>query len=211
MRKVKNQKKSRLRFVLAAFGPYLDVERNISQEIVSQVQVPHDAKKVLLPVGYNKQAFLRPLKKNPRYYIILGSWQGSYLKIERYAKNNMIILTNPFWRACIQALTQVLWLFKKNIRVKNIPDKKHFTFRKINEKTNRDQLTISLPLKKEGIFLSDHAGYFVCNYAMWTIQEQINKKKLRTKLFFVHIPEKATKKQEKLTIAFLKHLLRIEG
>ena len=196
-----------MKVVIGAFGAYLNQKKNSSEYLLRLIDTSmEDITTTILPVSYSKKAFIQPLKKyDPKIYIIIGNWAGNHVKLESKAMNKYVTLKSPLRRWLVNAYASVLWFFKKkNITVKKLPDKATLAHMPIEKKGPKYLKLKTIPKVKH---LSVHGGYFVCNYAMYVIQRHILEKKLKTKFYFIHIPEKPTAHQEKEAIALIRSIL----
>lgn len=190
--------------LVTAFGPHLYFDNNSSQDLLNSLPNKGLIKKIL-PVNYFKRSILRPVKKyKPDVLICLGLDENKKIPVfETVAKNEMITIKNPFFRFLVKIYSRFLWLFSRNIRIKNQPHKNKLTILKINKKhKSKIKLHTKVP-KLEGIGISKDAGYFVCNYTIWIIEEYLQKNNINCNFYYIHIPQNPTTTQKKIIKDFI--------
>jgi pyrrolidone-carboxylate peptidase len=193
--------------IIAGFGDFLWHGRNSSEIILKKIPDQKDITKCILPVGYFKNDFIKPLKKNSvSKYVVLGMWEGTYPKLETKGKNQHITLKNPLLRTGASAYSHILKQFGKNLRIKEPLDDKQLITKTIDKKGPKFVLTTKIR-KNPGIKISYDAGNYVCNYAIYTIARYLKKSKSETEFYFLHIPEKCTSLQEKAVLKTIQILI----
>lgn len=199
-----------MRVAIAAFKDYLWYDVNSAEQLLKKIHAPPSTNlfKALLPVGYFKGTILKPLKKHkPDVYIILGMWNGKYVKIESMVNNKMLILKNPFIQFAVTVYGNILRLFGRSIRTKKFIPEEELKRIPINASGPTSFLLSTQPTRIGSIRLSKDAGDFVCNYALWVVEEYLRKNKLKTEFYFLHLPEYLTKQQEQMVLSFIARFL----
>lgn len=186
------------KIVVAGFGKYLNFKHNSCIDILSEIKKP-DIIKIILPVGYFKNDFIKPLKRyTPEKYVCLGMWNGKYSKIETIAKNEMITLKNPIARFFVQSYTYILKSFNTNLTIKKPMPKKYQKILSIEKnEPNIIKLRNQPPRSIKGLKISTNPGNFICNYMIWNVEKYLQRNNLKTKFYFIHIPEILSTKERK--------------
>jgi pyrrolidone-carboxylate peptidase len=197
-----------MKVVVGAFGDFLQFDTNSSEKLLDKIPASANLAKVILPVGYFSGDFIRPLRKHPSAYVILGMWQGKYCRFETVARNEMIVLKSPLQRCAVTAYSRMLKLFGRNFRVKGDIEKERLTTMPIRKGGVSKIKLGTKPPKISDIRASEDADNFVCNYAAWVVENYIRDKKLGTKFYFIHVPSKYTKKQETAVLSFVESLIK---
>ena len=190
--------------LVTAFGPHLYFDKNSSQELLNSLPNKGLIKKIL-PVNYFKRAILRPIKKyNPETLICLGADENKKFPVfETVAKNEMVTIKNPFVRFLAIIYSHFLWLFGENLHIKKQPRKDQLTILKIDKKhKSKIRLHTKVP-KLEGIGVSKDAGYFVCNYTIWVIEDYLQRNNIECNFYYIHIPQNPTTTQKKIIKDFI--------
>ena len=150
-----------MRLLIYGFGPYGQFRNNVTEKIVRQLPRRRGLKKIVFPVRFNRNQFLRIIK-NVRPDVILGLGQcsrGQRLRIEAQAANKRRAHQNVAARP---------------IRVGGAP---------------RLRTNLELALGRHGRN-SQRAGEYVCNYSMYVILDFLKRRQLPVHFGFIHVPHK---------------------
>jgi len=151
------------KILIYGFKPYKKYKKNISEEIVRKLKIKDRfrVKKVILPIEFRKDYILKEIRKyKPDFIIGLGQkGRGKLFEMERKAKN----------------------IFRKEkTKVKKI----------INPKGPREYfLNLKLKEKIPEVRYDYHSSDYLCNFSQYIIMDFINKRRLKTKFAFFHIPK----------------------
>lgn len=196
-----------MKILLGAFGPYLNQRTNSSQRLLSRINTEdHQIKKIILPVSYKSSYFINPIKKyHPNYFILIGNWEGKHVKIESKAHNKFITVKNPITRFLVNLYAYFSWMFfKKNLLASKLPKKKSLTYLPIEKNgPSTVRLSVTKSIKKASV----HAGYFVCNYAMYVISRFLSENDYKTRFYFIHIPLNPTIAQQNEIFSLIRKLI----
>ena len=139
-----------MRITIYGFKSFLDYKENITEKIIKKIKNKKNLKKIVFNVEFNKNQFLKEIKKsNPDIIIGLGQYsRGEKIRIERKAINAQ----------------------RKN--------EEKFS-KKINKKGLKYLFT-NLKLKKDSFsWISYYAGDYVCNFSMYIISDFIKNKNIK--------------------------------
>jgi pyrrolidone-carboxylate peptidase len=195
--------------LVTAFGDFLEYDFNSTKKFLNEIPDKNGLIKMILPVGYFKNEFVKPVKKyRPKRIIFLGMENSAKNpKFETIAKNEMKTLKNPFYRFVGTAYSYYLKWNNKNLRIKKSFSKKTLS-RLLTvipiQKDKPKQITLhSNPPKLKQIKISKYAGNYVCNYSMWVTENYIKEHNLPIEFFFIHIPPKLNKAQKQELFNFI--------
>lgn len=147
------------RIILTAFEPFGGRKKNVSSEVLKNIQKTYDLESLILPVEFKdfKQEMEDMKHLAPDYIISLGESGRQYPEMEGKAKNL--------------------------IEHGEILDKKakHYL-------STLPYIKIIEHLKSKGYEtkLSDDAGLYVCNFVFYKLSHEFNNSK--TKVGFLHLP-----------------------
>ncbi len=147
------------KILITGFKPYGKFKINITEKIIKKIQKKKNVKKIIFPVIFKKELFVKNIRKlKPDIIISLGQCsQGKLLRIERKAKNQIKL--------------------------------KKGKIKKINKKGPKEYLVNLKFKKLKESRTSYDAGTYVCNFLIYTIMDYIKKKNLASKFAFIHIPK----------------------
>jgi pyroglutamyl-peptidase len=147
-----------MRILLYGFGPYREFRDNITARIIRSLSRQAGLKKLVFPVRFQRRQFIDALDRH-RPDIVLGLGQSSRKRIE--------VETRALNRRRAGKLERVRPILKD--KPKSLPT--------------------SLPIHAgRWAGISINAGDYVCNYSMFVLLEEIDRRQLRTRFGFVHIP-----------------------
>ena len=144
--------------LLYGFGPYRQFQDNITARIIRSVPRQAGLKKIIFAVRFQRRQFIDALN---RYQpdVILGLGQSSRKRIE--------VETRARNRRRARQLDRPRPIFK--CKPKSLPT------------------TLSIRAGR-GAGLSKDAGDYVCNYSMFVLLDEIDRRRMKTRLGFIHIP-----------------------
>jgi len=191
--------------LITAFGDFLQNDCNSSKEFLKEISESNNIHKVILPVGYFRNDFIKPIKKySPNKLIFLGMDNSiKKPKFETIAKNRLVTLKNPLFRFFLMIYVCWLKLNNKNLRIKKEISKKLLIELPIERNKEQEICLHTIPPKLKEITISNDAGNFVCNYSMWVVENYIRHNKLDTDFYFIHLPLKLNNKQKQELIRFI--------
>ena len=147
-----------MRILVYGFGPYREFHDNITARIVRSLPSQAGLKKIIFPVRFQRRQFIDALNRH-RPDFVLGLGQSSRKRIEVESR-------------------------AKNYRRAS----KSKPWRPIL-KGKPKSLPTSLPIDPgRWAGISTDAGDYVCNYSMFVLLEEIDRRQLRTSFGFIHIP-----------------------
>ena len=191
--------------LVAAFGNFLQCDINSSKEFLEELPDSKNITKFILPVGYFKNDFIKPIKKiKPERIILIGMDDYSKnLQFEIIAKNAKITFKNPIRRFITTLYSYWLRLNNKNFRTTKPIPKELLTIVPIEMNKPLEIKLHSKPPQIAGIKISKNAGNYICNYSMWVIENYLICNKQKTEFYFIHIPQKLNTKQKKNLMKFV--------
>ncbi|OGQ82353.1 MAG: hypothetical protein A3F90_05580 [Deltaproteobacteria bacterium RIFCSPLOWO2_12_FULL_60_19] len=151
-----------MRVLVYGFGPYKQLEDNITQRVVRQLPRSRNIKKIVFPVRFDKKQFTSVVKRF-RPDVILGLGQcsrGRRLRVEQRAankkRNDKQERARPIVRGGPRWLPTTLMLGKSSLgkRAK----------------------------------ISHDAGDYVCNFSMYVILDYLKHHDPAARFGFIHIP-----------------------
>jgi pyroglutamyl-peptidase len=147
-----------MRVLIYGFGPYRQFRDNITAKILKTLPVSEGLKKIVFPVRFDREQFVRALKRH-RPDIVLGLGQSSRRKIEveSYAANRKRAAESDRPR-----------------RISLKGPKRRRTSLQINTGRQAGEST--------------NAGDYVCNYSMYVMLAHIARAKTHIPFGFIHIP-----------------------
>ncbi|MDB4979018.1 MAG: hypothetical protein JWM56_1204 [Candidatus Peribacteria bacterium] len=132
------------------FEPFGEYEKNISQDIIGNLQTETDTEQIIFPVALERQQFLRAMS-DVQPDIVLGLGQvdrGDTIRVERRAINMM----------------------KKNTAIR--PQK--------ILRSGPEHYHATLPIeKRKGLIQSYNAGLYVCNFSLYILLDFFRGSKTR--------------------------------
>jgi pyrrolidone-carboxylate peptidase len=191
--------------LVIAFGNFLENDFNSSKEFLNEIPLENRFIKKVLPVGYFKSEFIKPIKKyQPDKIIFLGMHKSRKIpNFEVVAKNHRITLKNSFYRFIITIYSYYLKWNNKNLQInKPISKEKLIVIPIQKNKPSKITLHSKPPTFKE-IGISKESGNYVCNYSMWVVENYIKSHNLNIEFFFIHLPPKLTQAQKKELLKFI--------
>jgi pyroglutamyl-peptidase len=170
-----------MRVMIYGFGPYRQFKDNITQQIVRELPVSRNLKKIVFPVRFDKKQFTDAVKKH-RPDLVLGLGQcsrGRLLRIERRAVNKR--RDNTKQKPCPIVRGGPKWL-----------------------QTHLRQEKSALGREAK---LSSDAGDYVCNFSMYVILDYLRRHRPDARFGFIHVPyDYDPKRAAKFVRKFLKTL-----
>ena len=164
-----------MRILLYGFGPYREFRDNITARIIRSLPSQAGLKKLVFPVRFQRRQFIDALNRH-KPDIILGLGQSSRKQIEVESR----------------AINRRRGGQSKRARpiLKDKPK----------------SLPTSLPIHAgRWAEISINAGDYVCNYSMFVLLEEIDRRRLRTRFGFVHIPHDCDQRK---AIAYVQRILQ---
>jgi len=191
--------------LVTAFSDFLGHDFNSTEEFLKQIPDEKGIIKQILPVGYFKNDFIKPIEKyKPHRIVFLGMHDSRKIpKFEVVAKNQKVTLKNSFHRYFLTVYSRYLKWNNKNLRVNKTIPKEKLTLIPIQKNKPRQISLNSKPPKLKHIEISNDAGAYVCNYSMWVVENYIKNNNLTVEFFFIHLPPKLTKIQKKELLKFI--------
>jgi len=147
-----------MRILLYGFGPYRQFRDNITARIIQSLPRRAGLKKVIFSVRFQRRQFIDALNRH-KPDVILGLGQSSRRRIE--------VETRALNRRRVGQLERARPILKD--KPKSLPT--------------------SLPIHAgRWAGISINAGDYVCNYSMFVLLEEIDRRQSSTRFGFVHIP-----------------------
>ena len=147
-----------MRILVYGFGPYRQYRDNITARIIRALPKQPGVTKIVLPVRFQRRQFVNLLNRH-KPEIILGLGQSSRRRIDLERR-------------------------AKNRR----RARETATPKPIFERRPRFLSTTLFTQRIRSVGQSDDAGDYVCNYSMYVLLDEINRKDSKTRLGFMHIP-----------------------
>lgn len=193
------------RTLVGCFGDFLTADENSSKKFVDSLPSNKQLSKVVLPVGYFRRAFLKPIKKyKPQRVIYFGMHENrAQPMFETVAKNQMVTLKKPLVRFAVNVYSHLLRLKRKNLRIKKQPSKDMLTILPISKSKERAITLHTKPPKISQIPVSKDAGYFVCNYQLWVVETFLRRHARAVEFYFIHVPAKLSASQKQALKEFV--------
>jgi pyrrolidone-carboxylate peptidase len=191
--------------LVTGFGSFLTEDKNSTEEIISQLPKKEYIVKKILPVGYFKKDILKHIKKyKPTKIVFLGMHPTRKNPMfEIIAKNEQITLKNKLYRFIVKMYSFYLKWNKKNLRIEKPISKEKLTIIPIQKNKKKKIILKTNPPENKTIGISENAGNYVCNYAIWIVENYVQKNNLDTKFYFIHIPKKLTTLQKEEVKKFI--------
>ncbi|MBI2588920.1 hypothetical protein HYW35_01795 [Candidatus Saccharibacteria bacterium] len=148
-----------MKVLVYAFKPWGKRPSNISQEVLANIKKRRNLIRVVFPVRFDREMFLKKVKAiAPDLIIGLGQYpRGNKIRIERQALN--------------------LWKLHKQDKPQTIL------------RAGPSKIKVSLKLKKDSSsWVSYNGGQYVCNFSMYVILDFLKNNK-DVKFGFIHIPK----------------------
>lgn len=147
-----------MRILLYGFGPYREFRDNITARIIASLPRHAGLKKIVFSARFQRRQFIDALNRH-RPDIVLGLGQSSRKRIEVESRAINRRRAGKFARA-----------------------------RPIS-KDKPKSLPTSLPIRAgRWARISINAGDYVCNYSMFVLLGEIDRRRMRTRFGFIHIP-----------------------
>ena len=147
-----------MRILVYGFGPYRQFRDNITARIVKSLPRQAGLKKIIFPVRFQRRQFIDVLDRY-KPQVILGLGQSSRSQIEV--------------ETCARNRRRVSKLAPPRPICKDKPK----------------LLPTTLPIRPGRVSgSSNNAGDYVCNYSMYVLLEEIDRRRMRTLFGFIHIP-----------------------
>jgi pyroglutamyl-peptidase len=147
-----------MRILLYGFGPYREFRDNITARIIKSLPRRTGVKKLIFSVRFQRRQFIDALNRH-RPDVVLGLGQSSRKRIEVESR-----AINRRRGGQSERARPIL-------------------------KDKPKSLPTSLPIHAgRWAGISINAGDYVCNYSMFVLLEEIDRRQLRTRFGFVHIP-----------------------
>ena len=147
-----------MRILLYGFGPYREFRDNITARIIRSLPSQSGLKKIVFPVRFQRRQFIDALDRH-RPDVILGLGQSSRKRIE--------VETRAINRRSAGKSERARPILKD--KPKSLPT--------------------SLPIHAgRWAGISIDAGDYVCNYSMFVLLKEIDRRQSRTRFGFLHIP-----------------------
>ena len=164
-----------MKILVTAFEPFNKEKINASQEVLKNLPGFNSMQKIVLPVVFNEcfQEVYKLLENASFDYILMLGESGgrTSISLERIAVN-LADASIPDNKGNMPRGEKIF------------PDGENAYFTTLNLKTAKDALN------KNGIpvQISNSAGLYVCNNLFYGVMYYINKRNLKTKAGFMHIP-----------------------
>ena len=147
-----------MRILLYGFGPYRQFRDNVTARIIRSLPSQAGLKKIIFPVRFQRRQFIDALDRH-KPDVILGLGQSSRKRIEVESRA----------KNCRRAGRSEPARPISKGRPKSLPT------------------SLSIHAGRSAGISTD-AGDYVCNYSMFVLLEEIDRRQLRTSFGFVHIP-----------------------